>query len=95
MAALHSLGREGYISLIVDFRDGVFPWGKRYFAVNDLAVRGTSVPMLIAPGTDDAHCAELATQLAQDAVNASICSVSRGDPEELLVEIRRFIAGNA
>jgi pimeloyl-ACP methyl ester carboxylesterase len=90
-AALLSLGREGYISLIVDFRDGVFPWDKRYFSVNELAVARSSVPILIAPGSDEVHPAGLAARLKENAVNARICDAARDNPDKLLIEIREFL----
>lgn len=89
--ALRSLGREGYITLIVDFRDGVFPWEKRYFSVNELAANRTSVPMLVAPGNDELHPRGLATRLKENAVNADICAAGRDNPDELITEIREFL----
>jgi pimeloyl-ACP methyl ester carboxylesterase len=90
-AALRSLGREGYISLVVDFRDGVFPWGKRYFSVNELAVARTSVPILIAAGNDELHPAGVAVRLKDNAMNASISDATRDSSGELLIEIRQFL----
>ncbi|HIG39260.1 MAG TPA: alpha/beta hydrolase [Gammaproteobacteria bacterium] len=90
-AALRSLGREGYITLIVDFRDGAFPWGKRYFSVNELAANGTSVPILMAPGNDELHPPGLAARLNENGVNASICGASRDNPDDLIDEIRQFL----
>ena len=90
-AALLSLGREGYISLVVDFRDGVFPWGKRYFSVNELAVASCFVPILIAPGNDEVHPCGLATGLKENAVNARTCDAARDNPDELPIEIRKFL----
>ena len=90
-SALHSIGREGYITLVVDFRDGAFPWGRRYFSVNELAVVRTSVPVLIAPGNDELHPRGLATRLKGSAPNASICEAATDNPDELLAEIREFL----
>ena len=90
-AALRSLGREGYISLIVDFRDGAFPWGQRFFSVNELAVDRTTVPILIVPGHDELHPSGLATRLNERAVNAIICEACRDKPHKLLDEIRKFL----
>ena len=90
-SALRSLGREGYISLIVDFRDGVFPWGRRYFSVNELAVSRTSVPVLIVPGNDQMHPRGLATRLEENAKSASRCHADRDNPEGLIAEIRKFL----
>jgi len=93
-AALRSLGREGYISLIVDFRDGVFPWGKRYFSVNDLAVNRTTVSMLVVPGHDELHPPGLATRLTENAANARIFEATRDNPDALLAEIRKFLGSS-
>lgn len=89
--ALRSLRRENYITLLVDFRDGVFPWDKRYFSVNELAISRTTTPFLIAPGNDDLHPAGLATRIKQDAENATIFSSGRENSEKLLTEIRKFL----
>jgi len=90
-AALRSLGREGYITLMVDFRDGVFPWGRRYFSVNELAANRTSVPILIAPGSDELHPPGLAARLKDNGVNTGICEADRGNPGDLIDEIRQFL----
>lgn len=92
--AVRSLGRETYIALLVDFRDGAFPWDKRYFSVNELEVCNASVPLLITPGNDTTHPAGVAERLHKDAVNASITSAGRDNPDKLLEEIRKFLQEN-
>ncbi|MCZ6616736.1 MAG: alpha/beta hydrolase, partial [Gammaproteobacteria bacterium] len=41
---LLSLGRETYIALIVDFRDGLWPWNQSCFSINDVALTRINVP---------------------------------------------------
>lgn len=89
--ALRSLGRETYIALLVDFRDGAFPWDKRYFSVNELEVKQTSIPILIVPGDDELHPRELAARIKQDAQNASFCENNTDNSDKLLTEIRGFL----
>tara|TARA_B110000444_G_C18737546_1_gene546386 strand:+ start:349 stop:1116 length:768 start_codon:yes stop_codon:yes gene_type:complete len=89
--AIRSLGRETYIALLVDFRDGAFPNDKRYFSVNELEVCNTSVPLLIIPGNDLLHPAGLVKRLQKDTENARISDASRNDSFELLNEIRSFL----
>jgi len=89
--ALRSIGKECYIALVTDFRDGAFPWDNRYFSVNELAVNGTSVPILVVPGDDDLRPATLPTRLKQSAKNVSICGAGRDNPDGMLAEIRGFL----
>ncbi|MBV1876789.1 MAG: alpha/beta hydrolase [Pseudomonadales bacterium] len=93
-AAIHSIGREGYISLIVDFRDGAFPSDKRFFSVNDLSVTRSSVPMFIAAGNDAQHPSGLAAELCKNTKNSSFDGIGREKPTELLSQIREFIRGH-
>ena len=68
--ALRSLGRENYIALVVDFRDGIWPWNRRYFSVNDVAVARIEVPMLVFSGNDLRHPRGVGQQICAEAVNA-------------------------
>ena len=90
-AALRSLSREGYIALIVDFRDGAFPWGKPYFSLNEHAVNGAATPMLLIPGDDERHPAGLAGGIAHRAADAQV-SENRENNDELMDEIRTFLS---
>ncbi|MYJ01794.1 MAG: alpha/beta hydrolase, partial [Chloroflexi bacterium] len=53
--AVRSIRREGYIALVVEFRDGMWPQLEPYFAVNEVAVQRTYSPMLVIPGADPFH----------------------------------------
>lgn len=89
--ALRSMGREGYIALIVDFRDGVFPWGKHYFSVNDHSVNGAKVPLLVVAGSNELHPPGIAAQIVSGAANARICD--GGGADAILDEIHAFLRG--
>ncbi len=66
-ATLRGIGRENYIALIVDFRDGMFPWQQRYFSVNEVSVARLEAPLLVVPGDDELHPPGVAAALAASA----------------------------
>ena len=70
--ALMRLGRETYITLVVDFRDGLVPWGRRFFSVTDPAVGRIRPPLLVAPGNDALHPQGLAESFARDATAVEV-----------------------
>ncbi len=73
---LRRFGRENYIALIVDFRDGMWPWQQRYFSVNEVSVSRLETPLLVVPGNDELHPHALATALAETAPAAGLGEVS-------------------
>ena len=64
---LLGLSREMYIALVVDFRDGMFPWGVPHFSVNNVALERMRVPALVIAGDDVLH-----SQAAADALCANL-----------------------
>ena len=52
---LIAMGRERYIALIVEFRDGIWPDNPPYMSVPQDAVRSCQTPLLVLPGRDQFH----------------------------------------
>ena len=67
---LCALGRETYIALIVDFRDGIFPWEQACFSLNDQAVQRIRTPMLVVAGDDSSHPEGVARRIATEVANS-------------------------
>lgn len=90
---LLSLGRETYIALVVDFRDGIWPWQQTCFSINDVALSRINTPMLVLPGSDLFHPAGVAGKIIADAPKANCCEES--DSGKQLEAIRGFfVAGD-
>ena len=95
---LRSLGRETYIALVVDFRDGIWPWSRRFFSVNDVAVGRNQAPLLVFPGDDPVHPAGVGQTIATDAPQASSSALNARAADTLaatLESIRRFLRENS
>ena len=95
--ALASLGRETYIALVVDFRDGVCPWGQRCFSVNDVALERINAPLLVLPGSDLCHPTGLAQMIGAEVPNARCLDMDARVAEKLpgtLETIRGFLLAN-
>ena len=96
--AVRSIRREGYIALVVEFRDGMWPSFPPYFAVNEVAVRRSAAPMLVLPGSDPFHPTAIGEQICNDAPNARCLDVDARTPEKLsdtLDSIRTFLREHA
>lgn len=95
---LRSLGRETYIALVVDFRDGVCPWGQRWFSINDLALERIEAPLLALPGNDPAHPPGLAGTIRDQVPNACCLAVDARSSSNLattLTTVRQFLQDNS
>jgi pimeloyl-ACP methyl ester carboxylesterase len=95
--ALASLGRETYITLVVDFRDGLWPWGQRCFSINDVALERIDAPVLVLPGSDLCHPTGLAQSICAEVPDARCLDVSARDEEHLPATretIRAFLREN-
>ena len=68
--ALLSLGREGYIALVIDFRDGIWPWRQRFFSVDEAAVPRIDSRLLVLPGDTPFCPAAVAGAICANAPNA-------------------------
>ena len=96
-AALKTLGREGYIALVVDFRDGIWPWQSRFVTVNEVAISRMHQPMLILPGSDAFHPTGIADAIAATAPNATKLAVdcrSRTNLAATIDTLRAFLREN-
>lgn len=92
--ALRSIRREGYIALVVEFRDGMWPQVEPYFAVNEVAVQRTHTPMLVIPGADPFHPTGIGHRICNEAPNARCLDVDARSQENLpatLDAIRQFL----
>lgn len=95
--AFRSLGREGYIALVVDFRDGIWPMGQPFFSVNEVAVERIAQPLLILPGNDELHPTGVAERIDQLAPNSEMLSVdcrARENVEATIERVRAFLLAN-
>ena len=93
--ALRTLRREGYIALVVEFRDGIWPTEHPYFTVNDVAVRRTYAPMLVLPGSDPFHPTGIAHRICNEAPRARCLDVDcRSDEKRpaTIEAIRQFMS---
>ena len=86
---LLAVGRETYIALIVDFRDGIWPWQQTCFAVNDVALPRIDAPMMVLPGNDALHPSSVARKICTDVPNAQLVEADGAEPLEA---IRQFLA---
>ena len=92
--AVRNIRREGYIALVVEFRDGMWPPVEPYFAVNEVAVQRTYSPMLVIPGADPFHPTGIGHRICNEAPNARCLDVDARSPEKLpatLDAIRQFL----
>ena len=92
--ALRNIRREGYIALVVEFRDGMWPSNPPYFAVNEVAVQRTYSPMLVIPGADPFHPTGIGHRICNEAPNARCLDVDARSPDKLpatLDAIRQFL----
>jgi len=92
--AVRSIRREGYIALVVEFRDGMWPPVEPYFAVNEVAVQRTYSPMLVIPGADPFHPTGIGHRICNEAPSARCLDVDARSPEKLpatLDSIRQFL----
>ena len=92
-----SLTREQYISLIVDFRDGMWPPNPPYFSVNEVAVQRMGTPMFVIPGSDPFHPTSVGKKICADALNATCTDVDARSEAKLpatIEAIREFLRAN-
>jgi pimeloyl-ACP methyl ester carboxylesterase len=67
---LEAMGRERYVSLVVDFRDGTWPANAPYFTVSPEWMRSCPVPLLVLPGRDEFHPTGVAQRICREAPRA-------------------------
>lgn len=96
--ALRAIRREGYIALVVEFRDGMWPQQPPYFAVNEVAVQRSHAPMLVLPGADPFHPTGIGERICNEAPNARCLAVDARAEDNLpatLDSIRAFLREHA
>ncbi len=92
--ALRTMRREGYIALVVEFRDGMWPNVEPYFAVNEVAVQRSYAPMLVLPGSDPFHPTGIGERICNEAPRAHCLGVDARAEANLtatLDSIRAFL----
>ena len=92
--ALRAVRREGYIALVVEFRDGMWPNVEPYFAVNEVAVQRSYAPMLVLPGSDPFHPTGIGERICNEAPQARCLGVDARAEANLpatLDSIRAFL----
>jgi len=88
------MGRERYIALIVEFRDGIWPANKPYFTVSEAWMREMRTPTLVLPGRDQFHPTGVAQKICREAPNARCLPPECREQEHLeatVEEIRAFL----
>lgn len=91
---LREMGRERYITLITEFRDGMWPPSPPYFTVSEAWMRRCPVPVLILPGHDEFHPTGVSHQICRDAPNARCLPVDCREPGQLqgtIEAVRTFL----
>ncbi len=91
------MGRERYISLIVEFRDGIWPPNAPYFTVSEEWMRSCETPLLVLPGRDAFHPTGVAHQICREAPNAHCLAPDCREPANLeatVVAIEEFLKSN-
>ncbi|MGE0597925.1 MAG: alpha/beta fold hydrolase [Dehalococcoidia bacterium] len=88
------MGRERYIALIVEFRDGIWPLNAPYFTVSEEWMCSMRTPVLVLPGRDAFHPTGVAQKICREAPNARCLAPECRDPENLeatVEAIRAFL----
>lgn len=92
--AVRSIRREGYIAQVIEFRDGMWPPVRPYFAVNEVAVQRIYAPMLVLPGSDPFHPTGIGQRICNEAPNARCLDVNARSADQLpatIDVIRQFL----
>ena len=84
---LIEMGRERYVQLIVEFRDGMWPPVSPYFTVTEEWMRSCATPMLVLPGRDRFHPTSVAQKICREASNARCLAPECRDPENLAATV--------
>ncbi|MGQ0838760.1 alpha/beta fold hydrolase [Actinokineospora sp.] len=70
---IRALRREKYISLLIRFRDGIWPAGPACFAVPDEWLPAFPAPLLVVPGRTRTEPETLGKRLAAEVPGATLC----------------------
>ncbi|MFJ9648672.1 alpha/beta fold hydrolase [Streptomyces sp. NPDC004244] len=74
--------REKYITLLVRFRDAMFPDGRAYFSVPDSALGELTAPLLVLAGTSLRAPEDVAGRIAAQAPAATLVEPGFDAPEQ-------------
>lgn len=81
--AMRRLPVEQYITLIVRFRDGIWPPNPPFFTVTEAWLARCPTPLLILPGSDECHPTSIAHRLCRLAPQARCLDVDCRAPAKL------------
>jgi hypothetical protein len=85
---------EGYVALIVRFRDGMWPDRPPYFTATDEWMAQCETPMLVCPGNDAFHPRSIGERIARTAPNAEQLQFEWNDPahrDDYIVAVQDFL----
>ena len=91
---LLEMGRERYIALIVEFRDGIWPANPPYFTVSEDWMSKCQTPILVLPGRDQFHPTGVSQRICREAPNAHCLDVECREPanlESTIETVRSFL----
>jgi pimeloyl-ACP methyl ester carboxylesterase len=89
---------EGYVALIVRFRDGIWPPGYPYFTATEEWMRQCPVPLLVLPGSDPFHPTGIGRKICADAPDARCLDTDWKEPgkvKETVETVRAFLREHA
>ncbi|MET8844594.1 alpha/beta fold hydrolase [Streptomyces rubiginosohelvolus] len=89
--------REKYITLLVRFRDAMFPDGRAHFSVPDQWTGTLAAPLLVLPGDSTRQPRGLAERIAAEAPEAALLAPGFDAParrEETVASIVEFLLKN-
>ncbi|MFI6153784.1 alpha/beta fold hydrolase [Kitasatospora sp. NPDC051170] len=91
-AEIGAVRRENYITLLVRFRDGLWPDGSAYFSVPEAWMAEFPAPLLVLPGDDAEHPEGLAKRIVHEAPQAVLPEASdSGTAEPETASILAFL----
>jgi pimeloyl-ACP methyl ester carboxylesterase len=74
---------EGYVALLVRFRDGIWPNQPPYFTVSEEWMRSCPVPLLVLPGSDPFHPTGIGKRICREAPRARCLEVDWKEPDKV------------
>jgi len=86
---------EGYVALIIRFRDGMWPAdGGPYFTVSEEWMRQCPAPQLVLPGSDPFHPTGIGRKICREAPRARCLDVDWKEPakaQQTVETVRAFL----